>query len=508
MTASQNSRTRGWMARLAKGLAILTPLQHWRKKHHRMLTALVIFVSHLAGALTSIRALLETRTSQGTIAWVVSLNTFPYLAVPAYWVFGRSKFEGYVSARRSSDERLVAQGREYVAKLRERDLLAQPDRDQALLVEKLAKLPFTRGNRAELLVNGDATFQSLFEGIDQARDYILVQFYILRDDLIGRELKDRLLARARAGVRVYVLYDEVGSGDLSQSWAQELHPAGVELKAFNTTQGSANRFQLNFRNHRKTVVVDGTTAWVGGHNVGDEYLGRDPKIGFWRDTHLKVDGPVVQSIQVAFAEDWYWAAQTKLSQLNWEPRAASGGHSTQILCLPTGPDDPLETCTLFNLRLINSARNRLWIASPYFVPDEQFISALQLAALRGVDVRVLVPDKSDNKMVELSGWSYFAELDRVGIRFYRHQKGFMHQKVMLVDDAVCTIGTANFDNRSFRLNFEITLGVLDREFVGQVATMLEQDLADSRLVSSSEVDAQGFWKRLVIRICRLMAPLQ
>lgn len=508
MTALENSRSRSWVARLAKGWAILTPFNAWRKKHHRKLTAFVIFVSHLAGALTSVRALLETRTSQGTIAWVVSLNTFPYLAVPAYWVFGRSKFVGYVSARRSSDLSMVSQGREYVDKLRERDLLAQPDRDQALLVEKLAKLPFTQGNRADLLINGDATFQSLLEGIDQARDYILVQFYILRDDTIGRELKDRLLARARAGVRVYVLYDEVGSGDLSKSWASELLPAGVELKAFNTTQGSANRFQLNFRNHRKIVVVDGKTAWVGGHNVGDEYLGRDPKIGFWRDTHVKVEGPVVQSIQVAFVEDWYWAAQTKLPELNWEPQASTGGHSTQILCLPTGPDDPLETCTLFNLHLINSARTRLWIASPYFVPDEQFISALQLAALRGVDVRVIVPDKSDNKMVELSGWSYFAELDRAGIRFYRHQKGFMHQKVMLVDDVACTIGTANFDNRSFRLNFEITLGVLDRDFVDQVAMMLEQDLADSRLVSAPEVDAQGFLTRLAIRISRLMAPLQ
>lgn len=451
---------------------------------------------------------METRTSQGAIAWAVSLNTFPYLAVPAYWVFGRTKFEGYVSERRNLHRALDEDARKHVARLRELGLLAEPDRQNALLIEKLAKLPFTQGNDTELLIDGEATFRSIFKGIDEAKDYILVQFYILRDDTVGNELKQRLIAKSKAGVRVYVLYDEIGSGNLNKKFTPELIAAGVLVKPFNSTQGAANRFQLNFRNHRKIVVVDGKKAWVGGLNVGDEYLGRDPKVGFWRDTHLKMGGPVVIGVQIAFSEDWQWAAGVPLTGLNHNIQAASSGQSRRMICLPSGPDDPLETCTLFFLNVINSAKTRLWIASPYFVPDEQFISALHLAALRGVDVRIIVPEKSDNKLVELSGWSYVEELERTGIRFYRHQKGFMHQKVMLVDDHICTIGTANFDNRSFRLNFEITIGVDNVDFASQVARMLEQDLADSRQVTAKEVQDRGFWTRFAIRASRLMAPVQ
>ena len=178
------------------------------------------------------------------------------------------------------------------------------------------------------------------------------------------------------------------------------------------------------------------------------------------------------------------------------------------LSLPTGPADSLETCTLFFLNAINAATNRLWLASPYFVPDEQFVSALQLAALRGVDVRVLLPDKTDNKLVQLSGWSYLDELEKVGIKVYRYQKGLMHQKVTFIDDLYCTIGTANFDNRSFRLNFEITMAFADAEFAGQVRRMLEQDFADAKLVKAQELKDRGFWFRFSVRCARLMAPIQ
>ena len=336
---------------------------------------------------------------------------------------------------------------------------------------------------------------------------MLVEFYIIRKDKTGAELKRRLVEKARQGVRVHVLYDEVGSSDLIESSLVELRDAGVDVRRFNTTQGRANRWQLNFRNHRKIVVVDGQTAWVGGLNIGDEYIGRDPTIGAWRDTHVKVTGPVVQGVQVAFLEDWHWASQ-QLLKLNWDPQPAPSGARRVALALPTGPADSLETCTLFFLNAINTATNRLWLASPYFVPDEQFISALQLAALRGVDVRVLLPDKIDNKLVQLSGWSYLDELEKVGIKIYRYEKGLMHQKVMLIDDRYCTIGTANFDNRSFRLNFEITMAFADAEFSSQVRQMLAQDFADSKLVKAQDLKDRGFWFRFAVRCSRLMAPVQ
>lgn len=455
---------------------------------------------------------MEVRTAQGAIAWAVSLNTFPYVAVPAYWIFGRTKFQGMVTLRRTEAYKTDATARAFLTALTNQNLALTADqaRDTSLplTVERLARLPITRGNDAELLVDGEATFQSLFAGIARAKRYILVEFYIVRDDEVGRELKQALIERARAGVRCFVIYDEVGSGGLPKSYLEELRAAGVRIHPFLTTQGPANRFQINFRNHRKIVIVDGLEAWVGGLNVGREYKGLDPKMGYWRDTHLRVTGPVVQCTQVAFLEDWQWATQELLQDLNWNPQPASSGASRAILALPSGPADPLETCTLFFVHAINTAKTRLWIASPYFVPDEQFITALQLAALRGVDVRILIPDRTDNPLVEFSGWSYLADLESTGIKTFRYTKGFLHHKVVVVDDDYCSVGTANFDNRSFRLNFEITLAIANRDFTQQVIRMLENDFASARPVTVAELAARRFWFRFAVRASRLTAPIQ
>ncbi len=486
----------------------LKRLAEWRRRQRKMLLTSFILLAHLAGALTSVRAIMEVRTAQGAIAWAFALNTVPYVSVPAYWVFGRSKFEGYALARRKDLAATTPTHEQYLASLREGGFLAaDPDSGHSRVMEKLARMRFTTGNDAELLVDGEETYRSIFEGIEQAKDYVLVEFYIIRRDNTGAELKQRLMDKAREGVRVYVLYDEVGSPDLDKESLAELREAGVDVRHFNSTQGRANRWQLNFRNHRKIVVVDGHSAWVGGLNVGDEYMGRDPEIGAWRDTHVKVVGPVVKGVQVAFFEDWHWASQ-ELLQLDWTPRPAPSGARRTVLALPTGPADPLETCSLFFLTSINAATERLWLASPYFVPDEQVISALQLAALRGVDVRVLLPDKIDSRLVQLSGWSYLDELEKVGIKVHRYTAGLMHQKVMLIDDDYCTIGTANFDNRSFRLNFEITMAFADAEFAARVQGMLEEDFARSKPVTVAQLKEKGFWFRLAVRAARLMAPIQ
>ncbi len=487
--------------RLARLVRLLAP------RRRTTFVASIVVLAHLLGALTSVRAIMEVRTAQGAVAWAISLNTMPYVAVPAYWVFGRSNFKGYVTARRTHHAELKGFWDQFHRALKEQDLVFDSERTDYFVTEELAKLPATVGNDAELLIDGETTFASIFGGITRARDYVLVQFYIIREDAVGLELQDRLLERARAGVPCYVLYDEIGSR-LPKSYTQPLRDAGVVILPFNTTQGATNRFQLNFRNHRKIVIVDGIEAWVGGLNVGEEYKGLDPKFGYWRDTHMRVSGPIVQCVQVAFAEDWHWATKETMPKLNWNPVPAANGASKAMLCLPSGPVDSVETCTLFFLHAINSARKRLWIASPYFVPDEQFISALQLAALRGVDVRILIPDETDSGLVQLSTWSYMEELQEVGIDVYRYTKGFMHHKVMVIDDEYCTIGTANFDNRSFRLNFELTMGVRDLAFTEEVATMLESDFAEARLVARGELDRRSAWYRFWVRAARLAAPVQ
>jgi cardiolipin synthase len=466
----------------------------------------LLFIVEILGILSAIRAVMDARTPQGSIAWAIALVGFPYVALPLYWIFGSRKFVGYVSRRRNAAAESSPRAKAH-AMLAERDLLARAEVARELPFERLAKLPFTTGNDAQILIDGEATFASIFDGIRAALSYVLVQFYIVRDDDIGRRLQEILLERARAGVRVYLLYDEIGSYDLPNRVIERLSAGGVHVRSFHTVGGRTNRFQINFRNHRKIVVVDGACAWVGGHNVGDEYLGRNPKIGFWRDTHVRLEGPVVQSVQVSFVEDWHWASGDVLS-LNWDPQPAANGARRSILALPSGPADDLETCTLFFVAVINSAESRLWIATPYFVPDEQFITAVQLAALRGVDVRILVPKKSDNRFIALSTWSYLEELECVGVQFYQYTRGFLHQKVTLIDDRACTIGTANFDNRSFRLNFEITIGIADPAINAEVRGMLEADFANAERITAADLHAKSIAFRFAVAVARLMSPVQ
>jgi cardiolipin synthase len=461
---------------------------------------------HLAGVVLAYRAIVHTRTAQGAIAWVVSLLVMPYLAVPLYLVFGRRKFRGYVAARRAGDSQLSAIAREL--QRHEDAFRSRFERHEPALLaaERLAKLPFVDGNAAELLTDGEAIFASIFEAVRGARDYVLAQFYIVRDDEIGREFRDLLVERARAGVRIYFLYDEIGCYALPNAYLDSLREAGVHVHAFLSTRGPNNRFQINFRNHRKVFVVDGRTAWVGGANVGDEYMGRDPRYGAWRDTQIRLEGPVVQCVQLTFVEDWFFAAGG-VPDLEWTPRRAAGGE-LDVLALPSGPADDLETAGLFYVHAIHSARERLWIASPYFVPDESVVAALQLAALRGVDVRILLPEKPDHTLVWLSSFSYLEELCGTGVRIHRYQPGFLHQKAMLIDDATSVVGTVNLDNRSFRLNFEITIGVLGRSFASETEAMFEADFARSREVDVQSLEERSWWFQLMSKAARLMAPIQ
>ena len=470
------------------------------------LFAVIASIMHILGILSAVKAIMESRTPQGATAWALGLITFPYIALPAYWVFGRSKFKGFVKLLREDRAEVGQACAKYIEQLKKNKLILSPDRRDAMPVEKLAGLPFTIGNEAELLVDGVATFESIFAGIERAQHYVLVQFYIVKADGLGNELKDRMIKKAKEGLQIYFLYDEVGSMGLPLQYVTELQDAGVKAQKFNTTKGRTNRFQVNFRNHRKIVVVDGNEAWVGGHNVGDEYLGKGT-IGAWRDTHVRVAGPAAQSIQISFVEDYHWATD-ELLYLNWLPEKSTTENPVAALALPSGPADKFETCTLLFMKAIQSAKTRLWIASPYFVPDEQFITALHLAVLRGVDVRILIPRKTDNLLVNLTHWAYIKELKRLGVSLFWYEKGFLHQKVVLIDDDTATIGTANFDNRSFRLNFEITLLVVDQKFAESVAEMLVDDFKGSPEIMDEEFMSKGVGFKFLVRAAQLTAPIQ
>ena len=467
--------------------------------------AVVFPIVEIFGIAAAIHAVMHARTSQGSIAWAISLITFPWLAIPLYWVFGRSKFHGYVKLISSSKSEIKHIIENIQIAARESGLIAHAQSGDDRALAELAQVPFSHGNKLELLIDGDATFGRIFKEIESARKYILVQFYIIHADELGNALKSKLKKKAAEGVKVYFLYDEIGCHKLPGSYLDDMQLAGVQTSAFHTTKGKANRFQLNFRNHRKIVVIDGQTAFVGGHNVGDEYMGRDPKFGAWRDTHLMAKGPSVLGAQYSFLEDWFWA-DGSIPELCWDFKASPEGNK-RVLVISSGPADKLDTCGLMFVHAIHAAEHRIWIASPYFVPDLQVIGALQLAALRGVDVRILLPEKADHRLVYLASFSFYQKTLPLGIKVYRYQAGFMHQKAFLIDDIASAVGTANLDNRSFRLNFEITMLVHDKTFAGEVKTMLDSDFERSRLVSQDDYEKRSFFFRLAVRSSRLLAPI-
>ena len=453
----------------------------------------------------AIHALMTARTSQGAIAWAISLVIFPLLTLPFYAIFGRGKLVGYVAARRAGEQEIqhvaALLGAQYAEPMR----VGFSDQESSLAAfEGLAKMPFTRCNTTGLLIDGRATFERIFAEIQSATEYVLVQFFIVRDDALGNELRTLLQRKARDGVRVYFLYDAIGSRQLPGRYVSALEKAGVHVEAFRTAHWG-RRFQINFRNHRKVVVVDGRAAFVGGHNVGDEYVGLHPQLSPWRDTHVEIRGPAVLATQLAFVEDWYWATHA-VPDLIWAPQSVCASDQ-RVLILPTGPADRLDTCALFFVQAINVSRERVWITSPYFVPDESVISALQLAALRGVDVRIMLPSRPDHKLVHLASLSYVDESVRNGVKLYRYEKGFLHQKALLVDDKLAAVGTANLDNRSFRLNFEFTVLVADRNFAAEVADMLEEDFSNCRPIAEDEYASRVLPVRIAARIARLLAPV-
>jgi cardiolipin synthase len=472
----------------------------------------LVALAHILGVIAACHAILNTRTSQGAIAWAVSLVAMPYLTLVPYLFLGRSKFAGYADARRVENEllRTRAHPPEWDMQASSAGLPAQ--RLGVRLVHSLTRLggmPFLPGNSVRTLVNGTATFEAIFQAIESARHYVIVQFFIVRDDALGEMFKDALITKAKQGVRVYFLYDSIGSFDLPHRYVAALRAGGVEMHPFATNRRFVNRLQLNFRNHRKIVSVDGERAFVGGHNVGIEYLGGRAPLSPWRDTHIEVRGPAVASIQFVFTEDWYWATQ-QLPEFDMpapSPGAPADDQGMHCLVVPSGPADKQETCSLFFVETINAARERIWITTPYLVPDEAVFSALRLAVLRGVDVRILIPCRRDHRVVFAASKLYAYDSLRAGIRIFRYQPGFLHQKVILIDSVAAAIGSANLDNRSFRLNFEIMVLTVDHRFAQEVETMLLNDFAESLEIDRNEYRQASALRRVLMHVARLFSPI-
>ncbi|WP_457743726.1 cardiolipin synthase [Sulfurimonas sp.] len=469
---------------------------------------MILFLTllHLLGVLFAIHALMSARTSQGAVAWVISLVTFPYIALPLYWFFGRSKFNGYTAARQEAEKLVENKLHSVTTTLQNYTPQTESLGFLEQVSQKLANKPYLHSNELELLIDGEETFATIFDGVEKAQEYILLEFYIVRDDALGMQIQELLIKKAKEGVNIYFLYDEIGSHKLSQNYIDTMRENGIAFYSFHTQKGIKNRFQINFRNHRKIVIVDGKSAWIGGHNIGDEYLSKNKKFKHWRDTHIKIVGPSVIAVQRTFVDDWFWAMEYLIEDLRWMPTPATNAN-TKMLIIPSSPADTIETASLMFLQAINAATKRIWITSPYFVPDSATVKALQLAGLRGVDVRILIPNKADHILVYLAAFTYFETASTTGVKFFRYQDGFLHQKVMLIDTSHATVGTANLDNRSFRLNFEITALVANKDFAKKIEDMLENDLKNAYEIDIAELKKHSFFFKLATHLARLTAPV-
>ncbi|MHC1480787.1 cardiolipin synthase [Frateuria aurantia] len=468
------------------------------------LIACVALLLHLCGIVTAMHAVMKVRTPQGAVAWALGLVVMPYLTLLPYLFLGASRFRGYARLRQMNQQR-----RRYVARqwpgradYLQRHLPPAEELQRFQSINAMLQQPFYHGHQLCLLVDGEATFEAIFEAIAQAEHVILIQFFIIHDDQLGQRLQRALLERAAAGVQICVLYDGVGSHALPRRYVDTLRQGGVRIHAFATRRWR-NRLQLNFRNHRKIVLVDGWRAFVGGLNVGDEYMGRKPPLAPWRDTHMELQGPAVADVHASFLRDWRWVTGELPPFL--PPRDGCGTATTLVAA--TGPADRQETCSLLFVTLINAATRRIWLTSPYFVPDLSVFSALRLAVLRGVDVRILIPSRPDHLVVFLASSLHAAEAHKAGIKMFRLKPGFVHQKVALIDHDTSMIGSMNLDNRSFRLNFEISALNIDVDFAQQVEAMLEHDFAQSVAVTSEEYQGASFPRRLAMNIARLMGPI-
>jgi cardiolipin synthase len=458
-------------------------------------------IIYSSGIIAAIDAIWHGRTSQGTLAWVLALAVVPFIALPLYLLFGSRKFHGYTKARKAS-KKALRQLEKNQPQFYQDHINAAPGYDTSAIfrpLETLARLPLSKNNQVQLLINGEQTFAHIFQALDYAKQSILVQFYHIQDDQLGKRLQRMLLEKSKQGVEVYLLYDEVGSSGLNRNYIKTLRKAGIHCSRFNPLQ-IRHRMQINFRNHRKLIIIDGETCFIGGHNIGDEYLSRNPSVGHWRDTHLQIDGPATLAAQLSFIEDWYWATD-KLPTVPWQPYSSE--KDTKVLIIPGGPADPVETISLSFTHLISQAQNRLWIATPYFIPDMNVMGALKIAALKGIDIRILLPEKTDNVLVSLATHSYVTELSQQGIQFFQYHAGFMHQKVMLVDQNLSFVGSANLDNRSLRINFELNALIESEELASQVEIMLDNDFSQSH----SYPLVHGKLRTLLTKAARLLSPI-
>jgi cardiolipin synthase len=468
---------------------------------------LILFIFQAATIL-----LIEFRSPEKTVAWLMVLFILPIIGFVMYYFVAKEYRQRRIVRRKGF--RVLDEMKRSIERDEDKiDLMNRSHRYEIRNHPRLIGLllnmpgaPITRHNEVEVLTDGEATYGAILEALEKAERHIHFEFYIIRDDMTGRKFLDVLTRKARDGVQVRVVYDGIGSYKLTSSYVEKLRRAGVAVHCFLPPLIAFFDKRLNYRNHRKIVVVDGKVGFLGGINIGDEYLGGDKRLGFWRDTHLRLQGDAVYYLQMTFLNDWEFVSKQKLTDPALFPEHERfEGKPVQIL--PSGPDVQIDSIFELAFSAIAAARHRIWITTPYFIPDRSIQIGLKTAALSGVDVRIIFPEVPDSKVVHLATLSYVKELLQAGVRFFTYQKGFMHAKTFLVDELIASVGTANMDMRSFFDNFEINAVFFDKETMRRLERDFLQDFKESKEILLPQFERRSRWQRGKEVLARLLSPL-
>ena len=442
---------------------------------------------------------------QSALSWVLILFLLPVVGLFLWWAVGRQHLRRQRRKRQKSTQEVSEQ-------LTEAQVALPTPSESAWEMLSIKNLPDealewfyppTVKNHAQLLHNAEQAYPAIEKMIADAEHHIHLLFYIWNPDETGTRFRDLLIKKAQDGVEVRLLLDGLGSSRACGSFMDALRAAGGEVEVFMPTRLFQRRLDLNFRNHRKLVVVDDRVSVLGGLNIGDEYRGE------WRDTAVQLQGPVVDQLQEVFADDWHFAKGADFASPRYfgQWKEQLPGEETTCSVIASGPHTDLNLTHEAFFVMINQATERVWLTTPYFIPDQTIVAALRTAVFRGVDVRVLLPEESDSKLVRLASQSYYPELLQSGMRIFEYGKGILHSKTAVFDNELSLVGSANMDNRSFRLNFELSCITQCEDLNRQMAQIYQDDLEQSREITLSAFEERSYFKQVLSALAHLLSPL-
>ena len=474
--------------------------------------ALLITMLNILLAMTVI--FLERKDASSTWAWILVLFFLPVVGFILYLLLGRQlrkkhlfRWEG---RKDIGIEKLISY---QITALKEKKLEfreEQIENFKELVYMNLAtnNAVLTQDNALQIFDDGSDKFEALIQDILIAKDHIHIQYYIFKLDNLGNRILNVLIKKAKQGVKVRILYDEMGSRGVKKRYFKELLDVGGEVEVFFPSIFPLINPRLNFRNHRKIVVIDGRIGYIGGFNVGDEYLGLKSKFGYWRDTHMRIEGSAVHPLQTRFLLDWNQAsAHHRISYSERYFPAIPQKGDTAMQIVSSGPDTEYSGIKNGYIKMIMSAKKYVYIQSPYFIPDDTFFDAVQIAALSGIDVRIMIPNKPDHPFVYWATYYYAGKLLDAGAKIYHYDKGFIHAKMIVIDDEISTVGTANIDVRSFSLNFEVNAFIYDRDISHNLAEIFEKDILDCTELTIETYENRSLSVKFKESISRLLSPI-